>query len=232
MGGCVKPEMFETFPPGSTLRACGYEGFVVLSRNWTEAQYPARALIVSEHDTDDDVFFILTGRGRAATYTNSGKEILLSELPPGESFGIFAAIDGQPRSTNVVAVEDSRIARMSASNFNKVLDNHTGVMRAFLVYFCDRIRTLSARVTDVTTMNAEQRLVSELIRLSRDRVTGDMAVIDPVPTQQELATLIFSQRESVGRDMSKLKEAGLIRRDGRAVVITSLRRLAQRLEDV
>lgn len=228
----MKPDFFETFPEGSTLRACGRDGFELLSNHWTEANYPARALIVGEHETDDDVFFILSGRGRAATYTNSGKEILLSDLPPGDSFGIFAAIDGQPRSTNVVAVEDSRIARMSAGNFNQVLDNHRTVMRAFLVYFCDRIRTLSARVTDVTTMNAEQRLVSELLRLAKPLAQGDQAVIDPVPTQQELATLIFSQRESVGRDMSKLKDAGLIRRQGRAVAIPSLRRLAQRLEDV
>ena len=57
-------------------------------------------------------------------------------------------------------------------------------------------------------------------------MTGpDSAVIEPLPTQQQLATLIFSQRETVGRDMSRLKEAGLIDRNGRKLTIKSLLRL-------
>jgi CRP-like cAMP-binding protein len=103
-------------------------------------------------------------------------------------------------------------------------------MRAFLRYLVDRIRALSSRMTDVTTRNAEQRLISELLSLARPVSPGaDQGLVEPLPTQQELATLIFSQRESVGRDMSKLKEAGLIERHGRALTIKSLRRLEARL---
>jgi len=91
----------DRFPEGSTLHICGPEGCAALAKHWTEASYRARALIVTEDDTDDDVFFILSGRARAATYSDSGKEVLMSDMSPGDSFGILAAIDGQPRSTNV-----------------------------------------------------------------------------------------------------------------------------------
>jgi CRP-like cAMP-binding protein len=220
------------FPEGSTLHACGPDGIAVLAQHWTEAIYPARSPIVSEDDTDDDVFFILSGKARAATFTDSGKEVLMSELPAGESFGMFAAIDGQPRSTNVLAVEECRIARMSAASFNKVIDTHTGVMRAYLNYMVDRIRHLSSRMTEVTTRNAEQRLIAELLRLAEPGMTGpDSAAIDPLPTQQQLATLIFSQRETVGRDMSRLKEAGLIERKGRRLLIKSVSRLQALLDE-
>ena len=218
------------FPEGSTLHACGPDGYAELAKYWTEATYPTRALIVSEDETDDDVFFILKGRARAATYTDSGKEVLLSELPPGESFGIFAAIDGQPRSTNVIAVDDARIARMSAENFNKVLYSHTDVTRAFIHYLVDRIRNLSTRMTEVTTLNAEQRLVAELLRLAdAGMIDNDTAQIVALPTQQDLAILLFSQREAIGRDMSKLKDAGLIERKGRSLLILSVSRLTERI---
>jgi CRP-like cAMP-binding protein len=220
----------DKFPEGSTLHACGPDGRAALAKYWTEATYPARALIVSEDETDDDVFFILSGQVRAATYTDSGKEVFMSDMPPGESFGIFAAIDGQPRSTNVIAVEDSRIARMSAVNFNKVLYSHSGVTRAFVLYMVDRIRHLSTRVTAVTTRNAEQRLITELLRLAEVGIIGDnTAVIEPLPTQQDFATLLFSQREAIGRDMSKLKDAGLIERKGRSLLIKSVSGLEARL---
>ena len=220
----------EMFPEGSTLHACGSEGCAELAKYWTEAVYPARALIVSEDETDDDVFFILAGHARAATYTDSGKEVLMSDMPPGESFGIFAAIDGQPRSTSVIAVDDARIARMSAANFIKVLYSHPDVTRAFVHYLVERIRHLSTRMTDVTTLNAEQRLVAELLRLAEGGVTGDdTARIEPLPTQQDFATLLFSQREAIGRDMSKLKDAGLIDRNGRSLLIKSISGLKARL---
>jgi CRP/FNR family cyclic AMP-dependent transcriptional regulator len=218
------------FPEGSTLHACGPDGYAELAKYWTEATYPTRALIVSEDETDDDVFFILKGRARAATYTDSGKEVLLSELPPGESFGIFAAIDGQPRSTNVIAVDDARIARMSAENFNKVLYSHTDVTRAFIHYLVDRIRNLSTRMTEVTTLNAEQRLVAELLRLAdAGMIDNDTAQIVALPTQQDLAIMLFSQREAIGRDMSKLKDVGLIERKGRSLLILSVSRLKERI---
>jgi CRP-like cAMP-binding protein len=220
------------FPKGSTLDLCGAEGCAALARYWSESVYPARSLIVSEDDLDDDVFFILSGRARAATFTDSGREVLMSELPPGESFGIFAAIDGLPRSTNVIAFEESRIARMSAAHFNEVLFSNVNVSRAFILYLVERIRHLSSRMTAVTTRNAEQRLIAELLRLAETGMTGpDTAVIEALPTQQELAILLFSQRESIGRDMSKLKDAGLIDRKGRSLLIRSVSGLKARLGD-
>lgn len=224
--------LWASFPDDSTLKACGPEGCAALAKYWTESTFQPRALIVSEDEMEDDVYFILTGKARAATYTNNGKEVLMSELPPGEGFGIFAAIDGLPRSTNVIAISECRVARVSAKNYNMVLDEHVQVMRAFLEYMVDRIRHLSIRMTNVTTMNAEQRLIYELLELAKTNMTGeDEATIDPVPTQQELAVIIAGQRESVGRDMSKLVKKGLMKREGRStLIIPSVERLEDYLE--
>lgn len=224
----MKDEIFDGFPADSTLRECTRAGCEALEVYWTEASYPARAVIVGEDEDDDDVFFILQGRARAATYTNNGKEVMLADLSCGESFGIFAAIDGGKRSVDVVALEPCRIARMSGAQFNQVLEEDTRVMRAFLKYLVGRLRALSSMMRQITTMNAEQRLIHELLRLAQERDDGT-ATINPLPTQQELATVIFSQRESVGRDMSELKRAGLISRNGRSLTINNLSALEARL---
>ena len=195
-----------TFPEGSTLAACGPTGIAALAQHWTDSIYTARSLIVSESDTDDDVFFVLEGQARAATFTDNGKEVLYSDLPRGEPFGIFAAIDGMPRSTNVFARVESRIARMSGASFREVLYTNRDVNHAFMCYLVDRIRYLSSRITEATTLSTEQRLCAQLLRLSQ-RIGDDKAFIERLPTQQDLATLISSQRESVGREMSKTELA-------------------------
>ncbi|MEM1161460.1 MAG: Crp/Fnr family transcriptional regulator [Pseudomonadota bacterium] len=218
------------YPEGSTLHACGPSGVEALAQFWTESNFAPRSVIVSESDTDDDVFFVVDGLARAATFTDNGREVLYSDLPRGDAFGIFAAIDGQPRSTNVFAKEQSRIARMSASNFREVLHTNRSVNQAFLTYLVDRIRHLSSRMTEATTLSTEQRLCAQLLRMCV-KSAPDQGLVERLPTQQELATLISSQRESVGREMSKLKDQGLINRDGKALTILSLRSMETKLSD-
>lgn len=220
-----------SYPVGSTLHACGPEGASELAKHWRESRIPAHTVLVAEEEVDNDVFFILDGHARAATYTNWGREVLLSDIHTGEAFGIFAAIDGRPRSTSVVTVEDSRVGRMTGFDFRRILFGNRHVNRAFIYYMVDRIRATSTRFASAAILSAEQRLISELLRLAERRaIVGDTAVIDPMPTQQELALLTFAaHREAIGRDMSKLRKAGLIRRQGRTLIITSMNGLRARL---
>jgi CRP/FNR family transcriptional regulator, cyclic AMP receptor protein len=219
------------FPPGSTLHACGSEGCAELARHWKVSTYPEGAMVLSESDTGDDVFFVLEGLARAATFTDHGREVFYSDLPQGEAFGIFAAIDGQPRSANVFAKAPSRIARLSASQFRQVLYGNPRVTEAFMRYLVDRIRDLSSRMTEATTLSTEQRLCAQLLRMC-EKTSNDRGYIERLATQHELATLISSQRESVGREMSKLKDQGLIRREGRSLVILSLHGLESKLSEL
>ena len=218
------------YPEGSTLHACGPEGRAALARHWTESNFPPRSVIVSESDTDDDVFFVIDGLARAATFTDNGREVLYSDLPTGEAFGIFAAIDGQPRSTNVFAKEQSRIARISAAHFLEVLHGNRDVNHAFLTYLVNRIRQLSSRMTEATTLSTEQRLCAQLMRMC-ERTAPNRGIIPDLPTQQELATIISSQRESVGREMSKLKDQGLILREGKSLKLLNLMGIETKLTD-
>ena len=120
---------------------------------------------------------------------------------------------------------------MSGGSFREVLYANRDVNHAFMCYLVDRIRYLSSRITEATTLSTEQRLCAQLLRMSH-RTGDDTAMIERLPTQQELATLISSQRESVGREMSKLKELGLIDRKGKSLTILSRSRIEAKLTDL
>lgn len=220
-----------SFPPGTTLHACGVEGRAALARHWRVSRYDAGATVLSESEPGDDVYFVLDGIARAGTFSGHGREVFYSDLPRGEAFGIFAAIDGEPRSANVFARTDCRIARLSAHQFREVLYGDARVSAAFMRYLVDRIRDLANRMAEATTLSTEQRLSAQLLRMC-ERTGENTGQIARLATQQELATLISSQRESVGREMSKLKEQGLIEREGRALRILNLRGLQAKLGDM
>jgi len=221
---------WDRFDEATTLGICGPDCVARLSAHWRESDYRAGATIVAVDDTDDNVFFVLSGKARAASFTHSGKEIRFSDMMPGESFGIFAAIDGLPRSTNVIAAEDARIARLSGAQFREILDQDRDIRDAILLYLVARVRALSNQITRLTAMSAEQRLVSELLAMaSPDGTEPNRATISPRPTHQELAIRILGQREAVTRDLKQLRIAGLIENAPDALVICDVDGLRRRL---
>jgi CRP-like cAMP-binding protein len=60
------------------------------------------------------------------------------------------------------------------------------------------------------------RLHAELLRVSRRRRDGAL-IICPLPTHQDLASRIGSQREAVSKELKRLERDGVIMR-GRATV--------------
>jgi len=73
--------------------------------------------IIDQQSDSRDVYFITRGRVRVVNFTLSGKEVALEDLYEGQYFGELAAIDGRPRSSTVIALEDSDIAKMAQSGF-------------------------------------------------------------------------------------------------------------------
>ena len=63
-------------------------------------------------DEGRDVFFVVEGRVNAVDFTLSGREVAFASIKEGDSFGELAAIDGLPRSTSVVAAENSYLAAL------------------------------------------------------------------------------------------------------------------------
>ena len=58
--------------------------------------------------------FALSGIAKVRTYTADGEEVVMSLLGEGEVFGEMAALDGAPRSADVVALTPVRCLLLEA----------------------------------------------------------------------------------------------------------------------
>ena len=140
--------------------------------------------ILGYGDESRDVFFVVSGRVRAINYSIAGKEVSFRDIEGGDMFGEFAAIDSQPRSANVVALEESLIASMSANTFWNVLREQPKVAAATLKRLTAQVRSLTERVFEFSTLAVKNRIHAELLRLARDHMESDnTAVISPAPSR-------------------------------------------------
>jgi len=90
-------------------------------------RYAPDQQIIGELDATTDVFFIASGRVRATVYSPSGKEVSFRDLGAGKSIGELSAVDGAPRSANVIALSESVLASVPAAVFKKILHDHPDV---------------------------------------------------------------------------------------------------------
>lgn len=194
-----------------------------ISRQCGWRPYEPGQLLVARDAADRDVHFIVGGTVRVTTYSPGGRETSFRDLSSGTCFGEVAALDGRPRSADVVALTSGLIASMPPAAFRALLREEWSVNERVLLRLTDLVRLLMDRVLDLSTLGVQQRVCRELLRLARTGGTlGNDARIDPAPTHAELASLVSSYREQVTRELSALAKAGLLAREGRALVLRDL----------
>ena len=186
--------------------------------------------ILSVRDETNDVFFILAGRIQVKNYSEHGREFIFSEIGAGQIFGEFSALDGLPRSASVVAMEESVVARMKATDFVALLRSDFELTLRLLRILTGKARGLSDRIFDLIAHNARDRICFELARLAATGVReGDRVMIRPAPTHYEIAARIGSHREAVTRELNHLVSRGYVELGRRHVVIVDLVRFTSDL---
>lgn len=189
--------------------------------------------IIGHLDDTKDVFFVVTGQVQAKIFSMSGKEVTFRDIRAGEMFGEFSAIDGEPRSSNVVAAAESLIAFMPAQVFWDVLMEYPKVAAVTLKKLTAQIRMLSERVFEFSTLAVKNRIHAELLRLARDGMQSDnTAAISPAPTHADLASRVSTHREAVTRELNHLSRGGLIERRSGKLIIHDVDRLSRLVQEV
>jgi CRP-like cAMP-binding protein len=196
-------------------------------------RYSAGQRIISRDAPDHDVYFVTSGKVQVTAFSGSGKQVTYGEIRAGEWFGDFAAIDGLTRSADVVSLDETLVAAMDPAAFRRLLHEHPDACDRMLLRLVSRVRTLTDRIFDFSTLGVQNRVHAELLRLARlAGVAGNAARIDPAPKHAEIAGWISTYREQVTRELSAMVKQGLVQRDGRALVIPDVTRLEKLVTEV
>lgn len=197
-----------------------------ISRQCAWRHYEAGQRLVAREAADRDLHMIVSGTVRVTSYSSAGREISFRDLSEGTSYGEVAALDGLPRSADVVAIAPTLIASLPPASFRALLSDEWVVNERVLLRLSDLVRRLTDRVLDLSTLSVQRRIHDELLRLARaGGVEGNRARIDPAPKHAEMASLVSTYREQVTRELSALTKAGILAKDGGVLVVLDFARL-------
>ena len=120
--------------------------------------YSRNETILDKGSQSREVFFVLRGAVSVITFSPAGREVTLASVKSGDFFGELAAIDGQPRSASVTAIEKTEIAIMPPDTFLDLMRGHPGVCFNLMQRLARMVRASGIRILELSTLQAAQRV--------------------------------------------------------------------------
>src|SRR5690242_3689531 len=91
--------------------------------------YPKNTVFITEGDSSDSVFVILSGRVKVFISDTEGHEMILDTQGPGEYVGEMA-LDGKPRSASVMTLEATTFSVVGDRKSTRLNSSHMSISYA------------------------------------------------------------------------------------------------------
>ncbi len=183
-------------------------------------------IIIEDDDTNHGFFLIADGEVKVFLCGNDGRETILSLLGRGDFFGEMSLIDGEPRSASVKATQGSRLISIRRDDFLKEMVRFPDLAMSMMTELCHRLRKANKQISSLATLSVNGRVAGTLESLAEERgkfiITesgNSVIVIRNKPTQQQLAEMSGTTRETVSRVLTQFKQRGTISMAGKDLFI-------------
>ncbi len=178
-------------------------------------------IILFQFDPGDSLYIISKGKVKVVLFSKDGKEVLLSNLGPGEFFGEMSLLDGLPRSASVVALEDSEVLILNRKDFLELIRSHPEIALRILTVMSRRLRSADQKIGSLILMDVYGRVARVLMEIAEKegkRINNDI-IIETKLRQQDIANMIGASRETVSRVLRDFVQQGFITMDGKKIII-------------
>jgi CRP-like cAMP-binding protein len=188
----------------------------VIARRMLPATFKPGQAVFARGDAGRDVFLVVEGRVRLSVYSADGRLLSFKHASAGDIFGEIAALDGNPRTADAVALTRVVAMTLAQDQLNKLIEGNPRVAHATIAWLCRRLRDTSAQVEAIALYPVEVRLARYLLSRLSPPQAGD-ATIELSISQSELASLIGASRQKVNAALGLLEDAGAIARVRRRI---------------
>jgi CRP/FNR family transcriptional regulator len=182
-------------------------------------RYQAGAVIFYEGEPCAGLCLLVEGMVRIYRANAEGRLHTLSLLRPPSPFNEVAAIDGGVNPFNAVAVTQSAALIISHAALLNLMASERSLLSSIVQAMARLNRDYLERLEDMTFRTIPSRVAKLFLR---EAAYSDQICETPSQlTQEEIAAILGTTREVVGRAMRLLFNAGLLRKQGREVYVAN-----------
>ena len=192
-----------------------------ISEKMIARHYESGKFIFLEDSEGEQCFFVVQGSVKVTRLSKDGREVILAMLNEGEFFGEMALLDGESRSANVIALEETEVLTLNRGDFLVVLHDYPQIAIQLLKEMADRLRKSDRQIASLSLSDAEKRIALCIIRFADEQgvIKRGQVSIPKIPIQQDIANMAGTSRETVSRAINLLEKEHYIKRQGRELLI-------------
>lgn len=201
-----------------------------LERRSRRREWRRGAVVFREADRSDWVVVLLAGRVKVSCHTAGGSEVVLAVRGPGAMLGELSAIDREPRSATVTALEPVTGLVVPLAELEAYLQANGRVAFLLMRMLAGRLRDADRKRIEFGAYDTTGRVAARLVELAErfGRPTDEGIQIALPLSQDELAGWTGASREAVTKALGALRATGCIRTSRLRVVILDLDALRRR----
>jgi CRP/FNR family transcriptional regulator len=194
----------------------------VIRRYIFEKKADKGEILSFEGEKSDVLYFVVSGAVKVFKTSADGKEQIFRIVRPGESFNDVPVLSGGVNLVSAEAMSPVTANAIKKSDLEKILRDYPQVALNVIHVLSRRVQELVSMVEDFSFRHVTSRVAKMLLDYA-DIATGERRQL----TQQEMAAMIGTAREMVGRSLKTLEGEGTIRMERNHIIIRDIRALRE-----
>jgi len=199
-----------------------------LKDNAVIKNYKRREIIYLNGDSADNVYLVMNGLVMLSRVQSNGFQVGQSIVIQQRTFGEQEVLNQSMREQQATAISDCQLCVVSAKIFDSLSESSAKFSRSVARLISQRHRRSECRLACLTFLDVPHRLAQLLLEMAHAIGYKDHRGhhFSPSLTHHDMATLIFSSRETVCSIMSDFRNQRIIDFDRKHVSIINEQALA------
>ena len=180
-----------------------------------------RGVIIFHKDSPGEILYIIeSGKVRTFCLSDWGREMSLDLYGPGEVFGELSLLDGLPRSTGAIAIENVVTHTLGRAALLHCMQFYPRIAIGIIEVLAARLRYATNYAEHLAFLDVHRPVAARLLDLAeRYGVQKEGVEIQLRLTQSDLGSWVGATRERVNRVLSSFRDRGLVRLEGHTITV-------------
>jgi CRP/FNR family transcriptional regulator len=192
-----------------------------LDRIMHATTYPEGSLIFVEGQSPRGVYVLTQGRVKLMTTNRDGKTFIMKIVEPGEILGLHAVVTGNPYELTVETLQPSQLAFISSADFLRFIKQHGDACLHVAQQLSNDCQSAYEVIRSIgLSHSVGEKLARLLLQWANDGKMSNGAIrLKLALTQEEIAQLIGTTRETVTRTLGQFKKKRILELTGSTLLI-------------
>lgn len=192
-----------------------------------DRHYHKDNFVFLEGDPGEALFILKDGLIKLTKRTEDGREHILHFIHPGEVFAEVVLFDGGDYPASAEVQQDSVVGSVRNGDMEKLISANPEIAISMLGIMARRLRIAQDKAMNLALNDVRRRLIFILLEFASQHgiIKKEEIVIKISLTNQELANMVGTTRETANRILGDLKKANVLEINRQQIIIKDRQKL-------